>query len=1816
MKLKYILYLIPVGLIIAANLYWGSVISWFLSIAISASLLYYAGRLAWEDRVNALLLTFKKEDPRLPRLQQVSEKWKTTMSFALLAIVFVSAVFTVIKTTRPGGSHPWFLNNEYHSISHQGIAFERSLSMYPEQDRSGSRISVSGDGATATLNFQNVLKPVISSKGEEGQRLLNKVFPTPVNDGFVLSNARSSIAISTQPAPRSFLKKITGSDADRLVYTLDLQCSDAALLSQLNLSAPFKDRITLEAPLLQKGMSLYQLFLNNNSFESQIGESYQLLEALLLELDDSYLIASFENEKPQIFLAPGKGFFEQGFQLQTGGRPIAPQYNTSTTLPYGQKFFVGFNNFRQQLYVAKTDGNKYGLAGGEKTALLFDFPPNYLLKSPGEQPAGSNNYRFLTNDFEELTGGELTEGFYFQNYNLSFAERVRGSMNYSSQKPGVPLKVFVSDYLKGKAAREITGPDFGLSTANPGLTWLFHIRDFSDNGFATHRSLLYLSLTFLAFAALLVFFPGKKTDRIEPVILTVIFSLLTLRYLLYWRLGTFPPLENISKYELENTLLGFDFNMMGVSLPIPLSLVWTLLFVLFLIWYRRRPHGPVALLPGPKWERYFRTPQALAKTYGLFMAGCLILFFLNKNLLHIELLTRIISILIPVMGYCYFSVVANRFISPASMPLRSGEHRFFTEVKAYVYYLFHNPVFLLTLFTLVFFALADRGFAILFALFILLKNIFVNFLKKPLDTSKTSFGRMLVKPNNYWIFGLLALVVYLTILAYKPLFYFLLSYKLIVILLALLGLLAVLWVAFPAAKKLRLPLAALLGLYALLLLIPASRNAMDDKATEALKHVAYRASIIYKPLSDMLQENPYSSFATRKIIETAENQWFINAYITKPYDPDATFNLRPYSKVGVDYPTQTRDVLTARFLVGELGNFTMYLILILCLLPLILYLTAYRLARVSDTEADKAGTVASYAGLIPLILFFTLALFVWLTSTNRFVFFGQDFPFLSLTSRLSVLLPLLLFGFTLLQQPAPHLSTRISLRANAIKYVFFIGLVAFFALVTVQKNELNTRSFNVAMENTQTHIDKDLNALLDQIQDSLQGKRQRYTYQQLIHILGQSKAFDSLKNKQVTDAYTRSILENLIERPNRAFALNNPVFMVYDNGRYQALYNQNLYLQLPVIESRDVWSGKILENIAAGKQGPLPVFLKWKGSNLHVTPPYYAEDPATGVALGIMPAGWISGSEEATGIISGAANTGKERFVYDHQSKVMQPVALRYARTLHFEDVALATAGTSENRITFQAQGRSFAFNKWVNGRYKIIYPLGKANFWLYHFATGVRANLSNDSGLVRNETISLDYALTESVYHLLNAQSQPLADKQRNYSFSVIAADGDGHIRLMQDVVGNRQPLDPNDENRVYQLQQQHFFFSNARNERDQWGNRNLIHLHLGPGSAIKPLFTAVVASGVNAGWEALQLNPPPVVVTEYAGLNLQRPWKYEHEPGGLMDMTTYIAQSSNFYQGLMMFLGSYTRQDFGAENPGLGKLLVTTPASYPALQWQGRRYYLPPYNSRKGRWPVTDAAAPRRTFFGNERSLIATGFEGNAGLATSGDFTDQDQPNFVHGKLYRQWRQTNAGYLWAFPENSLFLQKNRDYKGIQENFNVGLKTATLGGYPYQVTPFKMLEMYLGLAAYNKNYHLRVSGQPSNAVPWQKDGSWGAGAFEGFLARQVFTGMERVISGGTGTAIGSIKSKRPDLFFYAKTGTINEESSGLKSSRRLIVMASDKDLRKAENIGKAKTYGWFFAVENTGNFDWSLLLQIMEQTMNSASFTNYFQPEIKAATL
>jgi hypothetical protein len=1827
MRLKGLYFAVPALAIILLNIFFGSIISWFLSIAIIACLAYYVIQVNIENIIYQKTNAVEVSDEVKAGAAAVIKKYKIILSFALLTVVFISSIICISRTTNPSGRNPWFLNNDYHGISNNGITFSKSLAFTQAARDSfntfGELNIVKKSDQEVSLQFSDFYQPVFAATGDEkGYTPLNNIFPQGFSNSFKISNGTNTIDVKMTESSGGFMDFFKQGGGKKLTYDITITSKDPQLAEEANISLPYSDHIVVEDRELKEGKLLYNLFLNSRGFATGQNETYQVLELILRQLGETYLLANYKGEGKTYTIFPARDFIANRYQLYAEGQPVQPMLNNTASLVADHKFYIGFHNVNEKAYFSNVNNGDYDAGGsGSSLALLFDYPPTYLLSGPEvHQQTGSRNLRFISNNNDDIIASELKEGFFFKNYGLTTDYTIHANIDYLSQGPNVPLEAGISDHNRNNTYYKVANNHFRLQSSDSGIHYLFTIRDFSQNGFHFNKLVLFSLFIYLGFVVVLIFFPGKSLVRIEPVIFAVIYALLIVRFILYWRLATFPPLENISKYELENTILNFDYKW-GIKLPVPLTIIWVYLFLTTLTVYRYLTGKGKKITWSPAEQWSLKTIKRINAGYAVFIGLCALLYFINDKVLHIEVLIRVTSIIVPVIGYCYFAMLANKYFSFDAEWVKPGESKFYVKCKAYLHYFINNPAFIITLLTIMYFGLTDRGFAILFTLFILLKNIFLNFLKKPFNSEQVKLKNMLLRPNNYWIYGILSLVVYLVILSFKSLFYYLITYKLVVLWLLLLIPCAVLWLFYKKYKKIRLVLTAVLALFTLLLAIPPTRNLIEAKATGAIKHVQYRASIIHQPISELLAQNTFSSFQTRKIIETAENQWFINSYINKAYDNDAVINLRPYSKVGVDYNTQTRDVVIARFVIGELGNFTMYLILVLTLLPLILYLISYRLTDIKYFKLNYR----SYAGILPLLILFTISLFVWLTATNRFVFFGQDFPFLSLTSKLSVVLPLILFGITLTQQPETYRSHELKLKNNFARYAFFTLLVAGFALTTIKSNELSSNNFSIIVEKTKTQINKDLNGVLYEIQDSLDAKHRKYTYSGLVRILGQDKRFKALLDDSLKDNYTKSIFRQLVEKPSSALRIDNPLYMIYDNDKYTALYNEHLYLELPAVENRKVWNGSIREEWGSVSS---QAHIDYNGNRMVVPLPYSRYEAASGIRMAVLPAAWFVQAKDDIGIVGldGGGKNEAEIFMARSGGSNISQLSAAYGNTCNNEDVLSINAKGNKSVIAFSNAGNVFAVNKWINGGYEILYPQKEHNFWMYHFANAVRNAYTADSMLQQHVGISLDYTLVEDVQKMVDATYAASTKGNKRFKFSVIAADGDGNISTMNDFVSNRILLDPNDKTSINRLQQRHFFYSNIRNERDQWGNSNLMSMHLGPGSSIKPVTTAAIASQVNAGWGSLYMRAPnQTEYNNYGGFKLRKPWENDdHYRAGLLGVDKFLEVSSNFYQSAMIFLGSYPKSSFVQNNTVSLKNVLSGQAgnnnSYPVFEFNGGVYYLPNYNSRKGNWPETNyAAKKKKSYFGNEHSVLATGLESNLKLHTS----NMDENGYVRNSYTRVniadsllygmlSRNKGSNFLWSFPEQSSFMQAQRAFPDAEQNFNLGLKTATLGGYPYQMSPFMMLQMYTSLFTQNRNTALHVLPGRSAAQSWQVDSTWqGNDAFIRFLASFVFKGMNDVIYGGSGTAhgIGGQSSAHPGFYFYAKTGTINEQGSGAKNSRRLVVAIANKDLQVAENIGRTgtKVYTLYFAVDNNRDFDWALLNNIINRTMASRSFLQYF---------
>ena len=140
-----------------------------------------------------------------------------------------------------------------------------------------------------------------------------------------------------------------------------------------------------------------------------------------------------------------------------------------------------------------------------------------------------------------------------------------------------------------------------------------------------------------------------------------------------------------------------------------------------------------------------------------------------------------------------------------------------------------------------------------------------------------------------------------------------------------------------------------------------------------------------------------------RILEAARNQWFINIYMDRN-ENNSDFSLQPHFNKGSSYTTQTTDVVVTRYILAEHPKILLYFLLG-CFLLVVIFST-------SGIFYNKIY----FPVFGSFLLLYCNAFLVFLSATNRTVFFGQDFPFISLTSKLAVAFPLSLCIFAVFWQ--------------------------------------------------------------------------------------------------------------------------------------------------------------------------------------------------------------------------------------------------------------------------------------------------------------------------------------------------------------------------------------------------------------------------------------------------------------------------------------------------------------------------------------------------------------------------------------------------------------------------------------------------------------------------------------------------------------------------------------------------------------------------------------------------------------------------------
>lgn len=137
----------------------------------------------------------------------------------------------------------------------------------------------------------------------------------------------------------------------------------------------------------------------------------------------------------------------------------------------------------------------------------------------------------------------------------------------------------------------------------------------------------------------------------------------------------------------------------------------------------------------------------------------------------------------------------------------------------------------------------------------------------------------------------------------------------------------------------------------------------------------------------------------KRFLQASHNHWILNQYKKRSENVEILgekgngyFKMQPQSKLGAMWNAQVTDIIILRYVITEHSR-----ILPVIFIALLLLMVYFGLRKTTYYRFTKSLLVQ-----IPLLLFTQSAL-IWLANTGRFIFFGQDFPLLSITAKIMVI---------------------------------------------------------------------------------------------------------------------------------------------------------------------------------------------------------------------------------------------------------------------------------------------------------------------------------------------------------------------------------------------------------------------------------------------------------------------------------------------------------------------------------------------------------------------------------------------------------------------------------------------------------------------------------------------------------------------------------------------------------------------------------------------------------------------------------------------
>ncbi|MFT6961387.1 MAG: hypothetical protein ACJAWV_001102 [Flammeovirgaceae bacterium] len=1008
-------------------------------------------------------------------------------------------------------------NTDFHIVEHQGYEFQDSIllisSSKPKKaiwSQYSGELSVKSVGDSFKISSVGVYSPIYISKSNQ-KKEQRKRYEFANRENYSIS-FRKNVEIRTPDSSvylKLFVREINQKKA---VYTLQTQIDGeqsssrfhsliymyydvADILAKTNELKGFA-KTWENCYLLREERGSPNVKVNRKKFP----EAYRLLLSEKLLTSDSIS-----------FRADGQADFT----------PLQTSEDFAITVSNQSSLFIGLG--RKQTPIFRPENSE----SGSISKIVFVEPKKYKVKGKKLELGKKAVFGFSSQP-DTVSNSELAEGngngvYYFGsipdtgNLNHINAE-VEYEVNASDEKLLFSLTDFNSDGATKK--RELsTKNTFRLETKNhqSELAWQMRFVDRRDeNKLKTHYIYLFLA----SFLLLVIFrytalYKANNFSRIELSIYVLLYAFLLIRVYLQWRISTFYPISNI------------DIKQYNAITNSETHFLWTAGFTygFLLIWFLKLKIWQTESVFKTKLAESIRT---LHIPFLLFLGGA-VFSFAHFGVTFFE---RISNLFIPVVlfytidsalihfnsksdGWFYLSIRKKIKQAVSKTPLSSVSTPSILKNIPYLRAGSFGTTFLVIL-------MNDAGYAIMFLLY-----AFIHFVL--LGIALKQYPNLLpISRNRIVAFSIATLIFVAGIFYQANLIIFgienipILTWVLLIVWLAT----GIFWqirfggfiLDFAQSKWMKKIKLLNLGifLFGACIILAFSISKTPEKLSKKYSYIKYRAGVLKSESSELILSKPFKSEAFQSVLQSAHNQWLINYFTSDSHVSSNTIDLeeqymklQPHFSQGASHITQTSDLIVPRYLISEHSEWLVLELIacfgMLCLIFFGSIQAKFKLAKTQEGEAHF-----SLLG-VPVLLF-TTALFVWMTSTNRFTFFGQDFPLISVASKITLLLTFGLFLLLLIfykpkYERQEKLFSTLTTKPNPESVLYF--LVGFCLCVVIFQNK--SRGFNQSYFNLEKVISETSSAVVKLNKNFI--LLQQNSEQDTISIQPENEQIDSLLYK-------------------------------------------------------------------------------------------------------------------------------------------------------------------------------------------------------------------------------------------------------------------------------------------------------------------------------------------------------------------------------------------------------------------------------------------------------------------------------------------------------------------------------------------------------------------------------------------------------------------------------------------------------------------------------------------------------------------------------